>query len=276
MKNYTKRLLMLMIITVNVFCNDSSDNNGTTNGVLKKSTDGDLNETVKGKVIFEDDFNQTGKTPDTSKWALCSRYIGDPYISQSYDQAYVENGKLILKAEKVGGVYKTGGVWTQNLFDFTYGKVEVSARFFTAKGGWPAIWLLSYPINENTGELDGEIDIMEQYNNKDVVNHTVHSYYTMKLKHDDFVNQAFAKYNVDEFNTYAVEWTPEKIVFSVNGQVTFIYPNLHLYNESTMRQWSFKKPFYVIMNYALGGGAGTISDSQLPARMEVDWIRITQ
>lgn len=48
-------------------------------------------------------------------------------MSESYDQAYIKDGKLILKAEKVNGVYKAGGIETKDKFSFTYGRVEVRA-----------------------------------------------------------------------------------------------------------------------------------------------------
>ena len=261
------RLLLFVLIMgfVNNACNGDPDN-------IEKP-----DPTTDGKVIFTDSFNQTGRIPNTSKWSLCTKYIGDPYISESYDQAYVENGKLILVGEKAGGIYKTGGVWTRDKFDFIYGKVEVSARFVTAQGGWPAIWLM--PYQKADGTTDGEIDIMEQINNESFVYQTIHSYYVDYLNHIDPAHQNIAFYNVGEFNTYAIEWTKDKITFFVNGITTLVYPNLYLPDEAIMRQWPFNKKFYLILNFALGGPdtwPGAITDSQLPARMEVDWVKVTQ
>ena len=37
--------------------------------------------------------------------------------------------------------------------------------------------------------------------------------------------------------------------------------------------------FYLILNYALGGAGtwpGTITDSELPAKMEIDWVKVSQ
>ena len=261
------RLLLFVLIMgfVNNACNGDPDNTEKPD------------PTTGGKVIFEDNFNQTGRIPDTTKWSLCTHYIGDPFISGSYDQAYVENGKLILVGEKVGGIYKTGGIWTRDKFDFIYGKVEVSARFVTAQGGWPAIWLM--PYQKADGTTDGEIDIIEQISNESVVYQTIHSYYIDHLNHVVPANQNIASYNVGEFNTYAIEWTKDKITYSVNGKTTLVYPDLYLPDEAIMRQWPFNKKFYLILNFALGGPdtwPGAITDSQLPARMEVDWVEVTQ
>ena len=46
-----------------------------------------------------------------------------------------------------------------------------------------------------------------------------------------------------------------------------------------MMQWPFDADFYLILNVALGGEGtwpGVITDSELPACMEVDWVRVTE
>ena len=81
----------------------------------------------------------------------------------------------------------------------------------------------------------------------------------------------------------SVEKTAEKLTFYVNGEETFSYPNLHLANEAEMKQWPFTEdnPFYIILNMGLGGArdgswAGPIDDANLPAIMDVDWIRVSK
>ena len=71
-------------------------------------------DAVSEKIVFQDDFNQADSIPDRNKWSLCKK--GSPawskYLSESYDQAYVHDGKLVLVAEKVNGVYKTCLLYT--------------------------------------------------------------------------------------------------------------------------------------------------------------------
>ena len=50
-----------------------------------------------------------------------------------------------------------------------------------------------------------------------------------------------------------------------------------------MKQWQFTKDssFYLILNMGLGGDrpgswAGPIDDANLPAIMEIDWVKITK
>jgi beta-glucanase (GH16 family) len=261
-------LVLLIIGSINTACigNPANNRNKKSNPVHTRNL----------RVIFEDNFNQTSSIPDTAKWSLCTHYIGDPFISGSYDQAYVKDGKLILKGEKIKGVYKTGGIWTKNKFDFTYGKVEVSAKFISAQGSWPAIWLMPYEPSMYE-KAEGEIDIMEQVNRESIVYQTLHSYYITTLKQTSPMRQISARYNVNQFNTYAVEWTPDQIIFSVNGTATLTYPNLHLAHEKQMRQWPYNKPFYLILNIYLGGRwPGEIRDNELPVSMEVDWVKVSQ
>ena len=232
------------------------------------------------RVIFEDNFDQQSSIPDISKWSLCPSNNASwaKYLSMSNDQAYIQNGLLILKAEKVNGVYKTGGIQTKGKVDFLYGKIEVNAKFISAKGAWPAIWMM--PTNQSAGwPACGEIDIMEQLNHDNIVYQTIHNKYKNVLEFTDPVPTKTHYYNVNEFNTYSIEWSAESIVFSVNGMTTFSYPNLHLPDEATKGQWPYNKSFYLILNCALGGAGtwpGVITDSELPATMQVDWVKVTQ
>lgn len=234
----------------------------------------------KKRVIFEENFNQRSSVPDTTRWSLCPQKgaAWSTHLSENYDQAYVKDGKLFVTAQKIDGVYKCGGIESKGKFAFTYGKIEVSARFHTAQGGWPAIWLMP---EDRSGEwpVCGEIDIMEQLNHDSIVYQTVHNNYKNVLKHETPKPFTTVPYKVGKFNTYGIEWTPDEVTFTVNGKKTFSYPNLRLADEATVQQFPFNKDFYIILNYALGGPntwPGEIDDSQLPGYMEVDWVRVTQ
>lgn len=235
----------------------------------------------KPVVIFEDNFDKDG-IPDPAKWTLCQRSHPQwcKYMSGSYDRAYVKDGNLVLVAEKVGDTYKTGGVDMNADLAFTFGKVEVRARFTVmAQGCWPAIWMM--PVSPVYGgwPASGEIDIMEHLNFDPFIFSTVHSNYTLNLGHTkDPVSSTRHAIDASEYNVYGVEWTDEAITFTCNGQKFFTYPNLHLPNEDVVRQWPFNSPYYIKLSNQLGGPdtwAGPIDDSQLPAIMEIDWVRVT-
>ena len=239
-----------------------------------------LSEPKEPEVVFEDNFDGTSAVPDTTKWKVCRRFHPDwaRHLSESFDQAYVKDGKLVLVAEKKDGKYLTGGIETRGKFDFTYGKAEARCRFTAMpQGNWSAWWLM--PTSDPMWPEGGEIDIMEHLNGDSIVYQTIHSHFKNNLGRENPKGGYTAPVDPTEWNTYGVEWTPDEIIFTVNGKETFRYPNLKLENEVEMKQWPFNTPFYLILNQSLGGEntwAGPIDDAALPAIMEVDWIRVTR
>lgn len=239
----------------------------------------------EGLVLFMDDFNVDG-IPDTGKWVLCEKGSPDwnDEMSESYDQAYVKDGRLVLVAEKIGGAYRAGGIETKGKFDFTFGKVEVRAKISShPDGAFPAIWMMPQKSVYGGWPNGGEIDIMEHIKQESFIHQTLHTNYTYTLGIKDPATTKTTVTDYAEFNTYGVEWTEDRITFFVNGKETMTYPNLRLEDESERRQWPFTKDasFYLIMNMGLGGDrpgswAGPIDDSSLPAVMEVDWIRVSK
>ena len=234
-------------------------------------------------VLFEDNFDVDG-IPDPNKWVLCAKRTSDwnDEMSESYDQAYVQDGKLMLIAEKVDGEYRAGGIETNGKFDFTFGKVEVRAKITQyPNGAFPAIWMMPRRFIYSGWPDCGEIDIMEHIRQEPHIHQTLHTHYTYTLGIKNPPTSKTTVCDYGDFNVYGVEWTADKLTFYVNGQETFSYANLHLADEATQRQWPFTKDasFYLILNMGLGGNAGSwagaIDDDNLPAIMEVDWVKVT-
>lgn len=255
----------------------SGNNNGGGNG-------GNTTDTVapsEGDVIFMDDFNGTSSIPDTTKWVLCQRAKSNwaRYLSESYDQAYQQDGYLYLIAEQKDGQYLTAGIESRGKFDFQYGKVECRARFLKQPAGnHTGIWMMPAPPAEQWPK-SGEIDIMEHLNADQKVYETVHSWYLDDMKITSPKGQATVTVNNEDWNTYGVIWTPDSITYTVNGQSYLSYPNLHLENaENAAYQWPFAHPFYLILSQSLGGEgtwAGPIDNAALPAVFQIDWIKVT-
>ena len=236
----------------------------------------------EGTVVFEDDFEGSSSIPDPTKWVLCQRAESNwaRYLSESYDQAYQKDGVLYLVAEQADGEYKTAGIETRGKFEFEYGTVTCRARFQRMpKGNHTGIWMMPAPPAEKWPK-SGEIDIMEHLNQDDIIYETVHSWYSDDMGHkDDPASQKTVAVDKDDWNIYGVEWTPDAITYTVNGEKYLSYPNLHLEGENGAYQWPFSHPFYLILSQSLGGEgtwAGPIDDSELPAVFEIDWIKVTQ
>lgn len=238
------------------------------------------------KVIFYDGFDKDGR-PDETKWSLCARGNSDwnDEMSGSYDQAYVKDGVLVLKGEKINGEYLSGGIESRGKFEFTFGKVEARARITSyPDGAFPAIWMMPGKSIYRGWPACGEIDIMEHIKQEEGVYSSVHNHYYDTTKNDNppHTSGLVSVDDVGEYHTYAVEWTADALTFFIDGEAIFTYPNLRLENEAEAMQWPFTADsrFYLILNMGLGGDrkgswAGPIDEAGLPAVMEVDWVRVT-
>lgn len=234
---------------------------------------------AEGEIVFYDDFDQNDGLdyaswdhvpPGTAAWQV--------YMSGSPDQAYVEDGKLILLVEKKNGSALTGGVKTQGKKWFGNCRIEVCARFVDdAASVGQAIWLMPEPDYQlyPGWPHGGEIDIMEHSFLHDYVQQTLHSYYIDIYNDTPAGKPAYADYNKEGFNVYAVDLTDEEIIFYTNDRETMRYANLHLPNESELMQWPFSGQYYLILSVG-PAGSSEIQDADVPSRMEVDWVRVTR
>jgi len=249
-----------------------------------------------GKVIFWDDFS--GNKLDRTKWT--PEVTG--FHANNEQQAYVDsasvislvNGALVLSPKYSPG-FKTidgqtfdfisGRLTTRDKFDFTYGKAEARIKLVAGKGLWPAWWMLGYPAWPSGGETD----IMECIGESDWVSSAVHG--PNYSGETPFVNRLYLNINNDatQWHVYAVEWTPESLVFKYDGITV-------LRVTKTMAQhygkWVFTDKQYLILNFAVGGiYPFKINGIQKPyyglseqalelikkrkAKMMVDWVKVT-
>lgn len=236
-------------------------------------------EQSKWKLVWEDDF--ADKELDDSKWTLCKRGKSDWKNTMSDDPRLlkIEDGVLHLrgivndKKDKDPAPYLTAGVSSKGKFSFQYGKVQIKARFKSAQGAWPALWMLG---TKKGWPANGEIDLMEHLNFENKIYQTVHSEYTIKIDKTNTPKKGgTAKIKRDDWNTYGCEWDANRIVFTMNGQPTHTYPRVPAKGE---KQWPFNQPFYFILSMQIGGkwvnGSGPTNPAHYPAGMEVDWVRV--
>ena len=84
---------------------------------------------------------------------------------------------------------------------------------------------------------------------------------------------------MDEFHTYALEWTPEYIRTFVDGKELFHYNPDDYPKGRNADTWPFNKPFELKLNLAWGGDWGGmygVDESCLPATYEIDYVRVFQ
>ena len=250
------------------------------------STEQSLN---KWRLVWADEFDYKG-LPDPERWGYDVGGHGwgnkelQYYTHARKENARVENGHLIIEARRDrwnGHEYTSARLVSKGKGDWTYGRFEVRAKLPSGRGTWPAIWMLPSGKTYGGWPNGGEIDIMEHVGfDPDVVHASVHT----KSYHHSIKTQKTAKINVPtartEFNTYAVEWTPEEIRAFVNDQHFFTFKNERLTNSTAdYKQWPFDQAFHLLLNVAVGGtwgGAEGVDQTIWPQRMEIDYIRVYQ
>ena len=69
-----------------------------------------------------------------------------------------------------------------------------------------------------------------------------------------------------------MHWNESQIKFSIDDQEIYTFAP----NEKTAEIWPFDKPFYLILNLAVGGyfGGFEVDDSILPQEFIIDYIKV--
>lgn len=240
------------------------------------------------KLIWSDEFNYQG-LPDSTKW---SYEVGGHgwgnnekqfYVEKSIENSFVSDGKLhivALKRDHENLKYTSAKLTSFQKITLQYGKIEVMAKLPRGKGNWPAIWMLPESIkNEKENwPLCGEIDIMEHVGkDPNVIHSSLHSLLYNHIKgtqvtHFDTLQNVF-----DKFHKYGIEWTKEYIKFYIDDTLFFESFKGQDGRVSLNEGWPFDKPYYLILNLAIGGNwGGEIDDSIFPNEMQVEYVRIYQ
>ena len=214
------------------------------------------------KLVWSDEFEK--KPIDLSKWNVEDGpgLYNNELQYYAPDEVLVKDGALRLRSRHRhyrGRDYTSGKVTTRGKFSQTYGKFEVRARLPKTKGIWPAHWLLP-----EDGAWPPEIDITELLGHDP---RTVHmsNHYGTAAKHEEQTSHFTGPDYSDDFHTFAVEWQPRLIRWLVDGQERF---------RST--QGVPDKPFYLILNTAVGGEwPGKPDDKTVfPQFHDIDYVRV--
>ncbi|MFF7966596.1 RICIN domain-containing protein [Streptomyces sp. NPDC007903] len=239
-------------------------------------------------ATFSDSFDgPAGSAVDGSKWTLetgdnVNNHERQYYTSGTKNAALDGQGHLVITAKRENPAnyqcwygscqYTSARLNTSGKFNAQYGHVEARMKIPRGQGMWPAFWMLGTPVNWPDS---GEIDVMENVGfEPSTVHGTIHgpgysgsggigAGYSLPN------GQAFA----DAFHTYAVDWAPDSITWTVDGNV---------YQRRTPadlggKTWVFNKPFFLILNLAVGGywPGDPDGSTQFPAQLVVDSVSVT-
>ncbi|MFE2634652.1 ricin-type beta-trefoil lectin domain protein [Streptomyces scopuliridis] len=242
-------------------------------------------------VTFSDDFNgAAGSAVDGGKWQIetgdnVNNHERQYYTAGNNNAALDGQGNLVITARKDNPgnyqcwygrcEYTSARLNTSGKFTSTYGRVEARMKVPRGQGMWPAFWMLGNDIGNVGWPNSGEIDIMENVGfEPGTVHGTLHgpgysgsggigAGYTLPN------GQAFA----DAFHTFAIDWSPNAITWSVDGNVYQTRTPADLGG----RTWVFNKPFFIILNLAVGGywPGDPDGNTPFPSQLVVDYVRVS-
>mmetsp|Transcript_31297 Transcript_31297/g.105352 ORF Transcript_31297/g.105352 Transcript_31297/m.105352 type:complete len:234 (+) Transcript_31297:1055-1756(+) len=202
-------------------------------------------------------------------------------MSERLANSAVKGGVLKITAiqeDWIGTPYTSARIRTKHKGDWLYGKFEVRAKLPAGRPGvWPAIWLMPSENTYGGWPNSGEIDIMECVGwAPGTIHASVHTgAFNHRKKSHKHIETAIPDAH-DAFHVYGVEWTEDKLVYSIDGAHVFTFDKMP---NSTPAEWPFDQKFHLILNVAIGGnwgGVHGIDDAALPTSMEIDSVRVYQ
>lgn len=235
------------------------------------------------QLVWSDEFNgPANSAPDTSKWSydLGATGWGNNELenyTDSLENAHLDGkGNLVIRAVRTAAAgYTSARLKTQGKFAVMYGKIEARMKIPFGHGVWPAFWMLGSDFDTAGWPKCGEIDIMENIGGEPSVIHgSLHGpgYSGSSPVTSTFTLPAGQVFS-SEFHTYSVVWTPEGIEYYVDD---LPYLKVSPATIPAGTAWVFTKPFFLLLNVAVGGNWPGTPDSttQFPQELVVDYVRV--
>ncbi len=235
-------------------------------------------------LVWSDEFDgPAGSRPSATRWTAETGGHGWGNAEHQHYTDRVDNsrhdgqGHLIIEArkEKFGkNEFTSARLVTREKFSRTYGRFSARLKLPKGRGLWPAFWMMGTSITTEDWPACGEIDVMEFIGHEPgAVHGTLHG---PCYSGADGIGGSFRLPGTssfpDGFHEFAVEWEPAEIRWLVDGVV---------YRRTTPadlngRVWVYDRPFFLLLNLAVGGHWPGPPDATtpFPARVIVDWIRV--
>lgn len=237
--------------------------------------------TAAAALVLFDDFNgPAGAPPDPARW---THDLGGGGWGNDESQVYTDspdnagsdgNGHLVITARRDEHGITSARLTTKGRLSFVHGRAEARLRLPRGAGLHPAFWLLGSDIDEVDWPRSGELDVVETIGEADFLHNGLIG---PDVDGDEYKlagTVPIAPPFVDDFHTYWVQREPGMISMGVDDRTTTVFRATDLSPE---QQWVFDKPFFLVLNVAVGGRwPGPADDSTpFPAAMTVDWVRVT-
>lgn len=247
------------------------------------------------KLVWSDEFDTNTLN---SNWNV--EVVSNPannelqYYTNRESNVRIEDGNLVLVGRREsynGRSFTSGRVNSCNKVYFTHGKVEASIKLpYTARGLWPAFWMLGEDITTKGWPYCGEIDILES-GNVGGYGGRENCFYNGALhwgpswdQHMQYGTNNTDNYVIQDgnYHTFTCEWTDTQVICSVDGQSPYYIADI---GPGTSPYAYTHKPYHILFNLAIGGDFPQIFDAAgvtaLPnqgseAFMYIDWVRVYQ
>ncbi|MCG8372897.1 MAG: glycoside hydrolase family 16 protein [Balneolales bacterium] len=241
---------------------------------------------AEAELVWSDEFD--GTEVDTTKWIFEEGDHGwgnrelQNYTPFGAGNTSVSDGKLHIIAKKTGENQNYTSARLNSKESFLYGRMEIRAKMpdYKGPGLWPALWMLGEEFRNGGGwPASGEIDIMEYISRvPDSVLVTIHTNANNHINRTQ-VSSGFVPLPTieEEFHNYGIILEEDVLHFYIDDldNILLTFKRPENYNNDN---WPFDKPFYFLLNIAVGGtlGGENIDDSIFPATMEIDYVRVWQ
>ena len=245
---------------------------------------------VTRKLLWSQEFNEAAGTLPNSKFfsfELGGGGWGNKELQWYTDDSVKTNGQgqLVITASKIPPVneddlpyncfgdcqYFSGRISTQKKISFQYGRIEARIQMPAGEGVWPAFWMLGNNITAKSWPTCGEIETVELRGRE--------PNYSIATAHGPGYSGVNGKTGVrlvseslaSNFHTFAIDWTPNKIVWYLDGKVYHTVTNTSVKPKA----YVFNQGFFLILNMAMGGDfdGGRLDTSIEKAERKIDYVR---
>jgi beta-glucanase (GH16 family) len=229
-------------------------------------------------LVWDDEFSgRAGARPDPSRWEIETGSRNgtlQEYTGGAANVSLDGEGHLVITARRNGaGAYTSGAIQTKGRFQTEYGRIEARIKLPRGPGLWPAFWAVGSDYDKVGWPQSGEIDVMENFGNDPFkITGSIHG--PWRTPHGyALVSDGFSRVSLASgYHVYSAGWGPNRITFTLDGRP---YATVTPASLSPGQQWAFNKPFFLILNLAVGGRwSGSPADGQFPQRLLVDWVRV--
>ncbi len=267
-------------------------------------------------LTWQDEFDGSGV--DTTKWGfdlgndivddtgfvLATGWGNNELQCYTRDRrnVFVRDGMLRIRARAssvpecpfTSARLKTRARDGRALFAQRYGRFEFRAKLPRGRGLWPALWMLPQGDHYGSWAASGEIDVMEaRGQSPDSIFGTLH--YGASAPKNVASGEQFRfppGEDFTDFHLYAVEWEPGRVRWFIDDVAyqtqTFWWSTSARddwrgrtpRDSSELHDWPapFDRPFYLLINLAVGGNFIGNPDltTRFPGEMQVDFVRVYQ